>query len=150
MKLNFEKNLLKETTANSSSGFTFKKNQTVISGLESRFKSVKQNNEGNKVIMFILRLLVNQCSVRVKQKSWAKRMTKRHLLYSPHSIYTLPQQQHKAGLLWLTLIYYGAVRVNARYNLYITVSVSYNAIFWRNTYNITYLHCMEIIITTHL
>ena len=42
---------------------------TVISGLESRNKSVKQNNEGNKVKTFIMQLLVNQCSVHVKQKS---------------------------------------------------------------------------------
>ena len=41
----------------------------VISGLESRCKSVKQNNEGHKVMTFILWLLVNWCSVRVKQKS---------------------------------------------------------------------------------
>ena len=46
----------------------------VISGLESRYNSVKQNNERNKVIMFILQLLLLLC---VKQKSKAKRMVKK-------------------------------------------------------------------------
>ena len=54
--------------------------------------------------MFILWLLVNQCSVCVKQKSKTKAHgEKRHALYSAHSIYTLHQQQ-KVGLL-LTIIY---------------------------------------------
>ena len=85
----------------------------MISSLESRHKSVKQNNEGNKVITFILQLLVNQCSVRVKTKVLRKGYGEKGTHYSSHSIYTMHQQQ-KAGLL-LTAIYCGAVRVNARY-----------------------------------
>ena len=64
---------------------------TVMSTLESHYKSVKQNNEGNKVKTFILWLLVNQCSVQVKQKSKAKCMAKKALLSSVRSIYTLHQ-----------------------------------------------------------
>ena len=45
---------------------------SVISGLESRYNSVKRNNERNEVITFILWLLVNWCSVPVKQKSKVK------------------------------------------------------------------------------
>ena len=63
----------------------------VISGLESRYNSVKRNNERNKVIAFILWLLVNQCSVRVKRKSKAKVYGEKgtYYIHSICSIYTL-------------------------------------------------------------
>ena len=64
-------------------------NLTVISSLESRYNSVSRNNERNKIIMFILRLLVNQCSVHVKQKSKAKHMAKKaHIIQCPFYLYS--------------------------------------------------------------
>ena len=88
----------------------------VISGLESRNNSVKRNNERKEVIMFILCLLVNRCSVHVKQKSKAKIMAKKaHIIQCMFYLYSASAAE---GGPPLTIIYCGVVWVNARYKLY--------------------------------
>ena len=60
----------------------------VISGLGSRYTSVK-NNEGNQIITFILWLLVNRCSVHVKQKSKGKHVAKKaHIIQCAFYLYS--------------------------------------------------------------
>ena len=73
--------------------------------LRSWIPSVKQNNERNKVIMFILWLLVNRRSVRVKQKSKAKNMGKeKGTYYTVGVLFILCISSRRRAFLWQLFI----------------------------------------------
>ena len=86
----------------------------VISGLESLCNSVKRDNERNKVIMFILWLLVNQCSVHVKQKSKAKWYGEKGMYYTVHILFILCISSRRWAFFWQLFVagQYGLMLAN--------------------------------------